>query len=238
MATEAETGWRAWLDQIADHWTDAFQTMWDDAVTAFADGIEALTPDAATKLGSDFYAILWGAGGLFDLRDALTAREAEAVVAGVDVEAVRARVVADLQAAGDTDANTSTVMAAWAEGRCRFLAMGFMKGAEPTTPKVGIIAILVGGLVLSIGALCWCKVRMMEAVNEQRRYHWMERGLTAEIQASKDGRTLNWQGIAQAAPAPASGGDLSWLGGGGGSSMLPILGGVAAIGLLIALVKR
>jgi hypothetical protein len=187
---------------------------------------------------NDFVDLVWGEGGLVALRDTLQARETSAAAAGVTVEAVRAAAAQELLRRGVTVVDVD-LSAAAATGRVHWYGMGYMKDTRVATPgTTGWVPLVVGGLVVGIGAVCWAVVRREQAAADKAAWTFMSEALAAAELAAKEGRPFDlqaWMGgaasVAQGSYAAGGGGE-----GGYGSSMLPYMLGGAALLAIVALV--
>lgn len=211
MAETAQESWSAWAGRIASEWTGAFQQAWDDARSLWEAELETWAPARLEQIGQEFYDLIWGDGGALDLRDRVTARTEQARAAGVDVDALRAEAAAQLTAQG-TPCDEIELDPNYIKGRCDFYAMGWMKGTAVPQPAMGFVPLLIGGLVVSIVALCWAMVRRDEAAVDNHKWNFLDRLLAAKVANPN----LDLSNVEQAAAAVAQG-----AGGGSGGAWFP-----------------
>lgn len=201
----------AWAARIKAGWSASLAAAWDDTVTAYRSAVEA-DPAAAERDATEYHDILfssdparpgiwYGVGQMWGMERQLPPAE---------LAVYRQQIAARLDL--PVEECTGDAMARAAEE----LTLPFLKDCTLGTGKPGIIPILVAGLVIGIGALCWAKVRLTEARVEHDRVLLAAKMLQEKVAASKQGRTLDLRDVANTAsppPAPSSGGGALLLGG-------------------------
>ncbi len=107
------------------------------------------------------------------------------------------------------------------------LAAGIYAEAKPASTQVGVAPVLVvAGVVLSVAAIAWAVAANQYAKNLREQTALADRELTARVEASREGRTLQPTTLPE--PDKGKGGGLGWLLVGGltvaaGAVVVPVL---------------
>lgn len=217
--------WKYWRNVLAQAWDASLAEAWDDAIGAMKPWVEG-NVDAAHETARRLWAILFegsyaGVGEIWSLEGELPA--------GVLAEA-RREVAAELGLA------PADVTGDAYEAVLQRTTLGLLRDAswpEKSTGQPGILPLLVGGVILGIGGLCWAKVRLTEAEVENRRIVATRDRLRLArqmLQAKVENPDLDLSDIAKVgAPEPPQAERSSSGGGGMGGPLL--LGGLVVAGV-------
>ena len=126
-------------------------------------------------------------------------------------------------------AEDQRVMADFSRMSARYyeLAAGIYADAQPAAAQVGIAPLLVvGGIVLGVAAIAWAVAAHEYAKNLGEQTALADRELTARVEASREGRSLQPSTLPE--PAKGKGAAVGWLLVGGlvaaaGAVALPVL---------------
>ena len=126
-------------------------------------------------------------------------------------------------------AEDQRVMASFSRMSARYyeLAAGIYADAQPAAAQVGIAPLLVvGGIVLGVAAIAWAVAAHEYAKNLGEQTALADRELTARVEASREGRSLQPSTLPE--PAKGKGAAVGWLLVGGlvaaaGAVALPVL---------------
>ncbi len=126
-------------------------------------------------------------------------------------------------------AEDQRVMADFSRMSARYyeLAAGIYADAQPATAQVGIAPLLVvAGIVLGVAAIAWAVAAHEYAKNLSEQTALADRELSARVEASREGRTLQPSTLPE--PASGKGATVGWLLVGGlvaatGAAAVPVL---------------
>lgn len=204
MWTVAE--WEAWAKWARDGWTSSLASAWQAAQDSVRSAVEATAPAVLQRRAQEAWDALWGPDGAY----ALVKGYSEAMSAAD--EPARA----DMQARAAAAAGISVADAAPDAFTARLdaLGSGILRDARwqsDDKPVIGIVPIIVGGVILGIGGLCWLWVHKEAVDVERSRLELISRFGTSD----PDGALV---ALRQAAPA---------------SSTPLLLGGLVVAGLVV-----
>ena len=240
--------WTAWSARIVQDWTAPLQDAWEDAVEA-ARGIVEGDEAGARARATEFYGLLFGDDGLYAHLGAMRAHESALSPTALDT--TRAAIATRLGVPAEE-------VTADAFGQVLYdLSLGFLKDARYASSEApsdasahprgalprgahhpGMLPLLIGGLIIGIGGLCWVTVRREQALVEMNRIRLARAMLQSADEASRDGREVDLDAIG-AVGRPADASPLVDARGTGGGLLLGLAG--AALlggGLIWALGRR
>ncbi|MCB9759109.1 MAG: hypothetical protein H6739_04655 [Alphaproteobacteria bacterium] len=175
--------------QVKAGWSEGWSALEAQGQQLYAAAIQA-DPSAYSATVQGFIEALTGARGHLDRqRDALAQ-----LPEGPERQAAVARYQAQ-------------------EERYHTLAAGLYSDAAPASEAMGLVPVLVvGGLALGIAGTAWAVAAYEYAVNLREQTALADRELTARVQASQEGRTLQPTTLPQP-PEDVGGGGLMLLAG-------------------------
>ena len=218
--------WSHWKARLAQAWNEGLAEAWDDALVATRGWVES-NLDEAHDAARRLWAILFGDDGAYAAVGEIWSLESELPPAVLDI--ARREVAAEFGLAPRDVAGSAF------EAVLQRFTLGMLRDAswpEKRSEQPGLVPLLVGGLVLGIGALCWSKVRLTEAEVENRRIVATRDRLRLARQmlaAKEENPDLDLSDVAEVGkPEPRA--DEPDPDGGGGFGGFLLLGGLLAAG--------
>ncbi len=193
-------------------------TTWADVKAGWSDGWKALQASALDRWGSAIRR------SPEDFRPRVQATVDELAAARAHLDHMKPLLPKELKTAEDRAAfaTFSRLSARYYE-----LAAGVYAEAEPARPQVGIAPVLiVAGVVLGVAAIAWAVAAYEYSKNLREQTALADRELSARVEASREGRTLQPTTLPE--PDKGKGGGLGWVLVGGlavaaGAVVVPVL---------------
>lgn len=214
--------WSKWQTRLGEAW-ETLRDAWEDTVRAYTPTVER-DPEEAARRAREMHETLFSQDpanpGIWYHIGAIWS--AEASLSPGDLAVVRRRMAEELGL--PVTEVTGDAMAAAAET----LTLGFLKDCRMPSEQPGAVPVLIiAGLVIGLGALCWATVRLEEAQVEHERIALASRMLDEKVAAAKGGYTLDLRDVSKVSappPAPSTSGS-------GWGAAAAALGLVAVVGL-------
>lgn len=220
--------WSHWAARLKQDWNEGLTEAWDDAVGATRNWVEG-NVDGAHDTARRLWDLLFGVQGAYAAVGEIWSLEKDLPPAVLDV--ARREVAAEFGLAPRDVAGGAF------EAVLQRFTFGMLRDAswpEKRSEQPGLVPLLVGGLVLGIGALCWAKVRLTEAEVENRRIVATRDRLRLArqmLEAKKENPDLDLSDVARVGePEPRDANESDSDGGGSGFGGFLLLGGLLAAG--------